>query len=31
MKRTFWPTFTRTIGYEPLVRWSWDTVLFTTG
>ncbi len=20
-----WPTFTRTIGYEPLVRWSWNT------
>ncbi len=24
-----WPTFTRTIGYEPLVRWAWDTD-FTT-
>lgn len=20
-----WSTFTRTIGYEPLVRWNWDT------
>lgn len=20
-----WPTFTRTIGYEPLVRWGWNT------